>query len=208
MLQKFLNLRKTDPTWFWLIVVLTLGLIFVVVIVMGVLFYIIGRKIHDRPYSEVRQIKYHTLIHSTPPPKKIEDVIQYAKFIELDIKYPKKTVEDNTKQAYKVITRFEKQESRWASLFERVDKNPIKVWNARLKLNNQQNDDYETQIKRIKKQQKDLKQWMKTASPKYKKTLKANIIRQNNAVRDVRRIMSWNMSAIDKLSSKIDSLRK
>ena len=207
MLQKFLNLRKTDPTWFWLIVILTLGLIFFVVLAMGLLFYIIGRKIHDLPQPQVRQIDYHGLIHIAPPPTKIKVTMGLAKFVELDVKYPKKDNKDLSRQADKATTRFEKQENRWASLFKRRAKNPIKVWNARLKLNKQQKKDYETQIKIIQNQQKDLKSEMEeTANPEHKKNVEVHITKQDNTLRNVENIKDWNDRAIEKIKDKIDSL--
>ena len=210
MLQKFLNLRRTDPTWFWLIVVLTLGLIFVVVIVMGVLFYLVKRrksedKMRDKP------IGYHRLLNFLPPPRKFKYKLHRAKVIELNTRYPGSNPKDLSSRANIVVAEFEKQESRWASLFNRAGQNPktrIKVWNARLDLNIKQKKIYEKQIKILQNQQKNLESEIKTAIPGHKTALLIRIDQQKRILYDFNNIRTWNNNVIDRIKDKINVLRK
>ena len=208
MLQKFLNLRRTDPTWVWLIVVLTLGLIFVIVIAMGLLFYIVRRKIRGRLHPDIIQIEYHGLLHLESPPREIKDKIYKAKILELvfnDPGIPDRTV---NKRAKKVATRFEKQERQWALVVKRSGpKDHIKMWSARLSLNEQQKKSYESQIESIQNQQKILKDKMNIMPPDAKSAAIKFANEQTYALHNLNTIRTWNDKAIVKIKNRLDVLQ-
>ena len=212
MLQKFLNLRRTDPTWFWIIVILTLGMIFLIVLLISLLFYILRRKSSGRTQPNLFKITYHRQLNLRSPPENFKHKLYRAKLVELRVKNPKMAWKNIDKNAKKVITRFDKIEHKWA-LDEARDPNPslethIKTWTTRLGLNKRQKKLYERQIKIIQTQRTDLENKMKTMAPPEKSNAYVRVYEQTHALHDLNTIRKWNNDAIFKIEITIAVSKK
>ena len=208
MLQKFLNLRRTDPTWFWLIVILTLGTIFLIVLIVTLWFYITARKKSRKLQEELDSrptIKY-TYVRR---PEDFRTKIHRAFHIEFRVEQPNWTPHKVDFAARKAVRNYDRLNVNYnkpplGTSMEAMSEN----YKLKVAMSNIQDDAYKKQIKRIQKQKKVIALHDKSRRlTQQQHTHNRELIKaQDYSLRELKNMKNWNTANINSLKIDIDNV--